>query len=93
MAALWFFTCAAVKLLLFQDNGLSYSIQPVITIKIADTTQGEMSDGSVNILLLSLETWKMPKTVLSKRKLKISELVIPHDTLFHYQLKFATYLT
>ena len=95
MAAPWFLTRAAVKLLLFQDNDLSYSIQPVITIKIADTTQGEMSDGSeaVNNLLPSLETWKMLKTVLSKRKLKISELVIPHDTLFHYQLKFTTHLT
>jgi len=43
----------------------------VITIKIAGTTQGEMSDGSraVNNLLLSLETWKMLKAVLSKRKL------------------------
>jgi len=42
----------------------------VITIKITDTTQGEMSDGSraVNNLLLSLETWKVLKTVLSKRK-------------------------
>jgi len=71
MAALWSLTRAAVKLLLFQDNDLSYSIQPVITIKITDTTQGEMSDGSraVNNLLLSLETWKMLKTVLSKRKL------------------------
>jgi len=64
MAALWPLTRAAVKLLLFQDNDLSYSIQPVITIKITDTTQDEMSDGSraVNKLLLSLETWKMLKT-------------------------------
>ena len=33
---------------LFQDNDLSYSrpIQPVITVKITDTTQGEMSDRS-----------------------------------------------
>jgi len=71
MAALWSLTRAAVELLLFQDNDLSYSIQPVITIKFTDTTQGEMSDGSraVNNLLLSLETWKMLKTVLSKRKL------------------------
>ena len=71
MAALWSLTCAAVKLLLFQDNDLSYIIQLVITMKITDTTQGEMSDGSraVNNLLLSLETWKMLKTVLSKRKL------------------------
>ena len=70
MAALWSLTRAAVKLL-FQDNNLSYSIQPVITIKITDTTQGEMSDGSrvVNNLLLSLETWKILQTVLSKRKL------------------------
>jgi len=71
MAALWSLTRAGVKLLLFQGNDLSYSIQPVITIKITDTTQGEMSDGSrvVNNLLLSLETWKMLQTVLSKRKL------------------------
>jgi len=71
MAALWSLTRAAVKLLLFQDNDLSYSIQPVIIIKITDTTQGEMSDGSreASNLLLSLKTWKMLKTVLSKRKL------------------------
>jgi len=64
--------CTVVlKLLLFQDNDLSYTIQPVISIKITDTTQGEMSDESraVNNLLLSLETWKMLKTVLLKRKL------------------------
>jgi len=30
-------TRAAVKLLLFKENDLSYSIQPVITIKITDT--------------------------------------------------------
>jgi len=46
MAALWSLTRAAVKLLLFQNNDLSYSIQPVITTKITDTTQSEMSDGS-----------------------------------------------
>ena len=71
MAGLCSLTRAAVKLVLFQDNDLSYSIQPVITIKITDTTQGEMSDGSrpVNNLLLSLETWKILKTILSKRKL------------------------
>jgi len=34
-------TRAAVKLLLFKDNDLSYSIQPVITIKITDTPQGK----------------------------------------------------
>jgi len=33
MAVLWSLTCAAVILLLFQDNDLSHSIQPVITIK------------------------------------------------------------
>jgi len=46
-------------------------MQPVVAIKITDTTQGEMSAGSraVNNLLLSLETWKMLKTVSSKRKL------------------------
>ena len=71
MAALWSLTRAAVKLLLFQDNDLSNSIQSVIIIKITDTTQGEMSDGSreASNLLLSLKTWKMLKTVLSKRKL------------------------
>jgi len=71
MVALCSLTSAAVKLLLFQANDLSYSIQPVITIKITDTTQGEMSDGSraVNNFLLSLETWKMLKTFLSKQKL------------------------
>jgi len=41
---LWSLTRAAVKLLLLQDNELSYSVQPVITIKITDTTQGETSD-------------------------------------------------
>jgi len=46
MAVLWFLTCAAVKLLLFEDNDLSYSIQLAITRKITDTTQGEMSDRS-----------------------------------------------
>jgi len=40
MAILCSLTRAAVKLLLFQENDLSYSIQPVITIKITDTTQG-----------------------------------------------------
>jgi len=71
MDVLWCLTRAAVKLLLFQDNYLSYSIQPVITIKTTDTTQGEMSDGSraVNNLSLSLETCKMLKTILSMRKL------------------------
>jgi len=61
----WSLTCASVKLLLRQDNDLSYSIQPVITIKLTDTTQGEMSDGSraVNNLLPSLETCKTLKTV------------------------------
>jgi len=39
-------TRAAVKLLLFKDNDLSYSIQPVITIKITDTAQGKMPDRS-----------------------------------------------
>jgi len=65
MAILWSLTCASVELLLRQDNDLSYSIQSVITRKITDTTQGEMSDGSraVNNLLLSLETCKMLKTV------------------------------
>jgi len=46
MAVLWSLTRAAVKLLLFQANDLSYSTQPVITIKLTDTTQGEMSDRS-----------------------------------------------
>jgi len=71
MDVLWCLARAAVKLLLFQDNYLSYSIQPVITIKTTDTTQGEMSDGSraVNNLSLSLETCKMLKTILSMRKL------------------------
>jgi len=38
-AILWPLTRAAVKLLLFQDNDLSYirPIQPVITIKITHT--------------------------------------------------------
>jgi len=44
MAVLWSLTRAAVKLSLFQDNDLSYSMQPVITRKITDATQGEMSD-------------------------------------------------
>ena len=52
MAGLWSLTRAAVKLLLFQDNDLSYSIQPVITIKITDTTQGEMSAKTYKILEL-----------------------------------------
>jgi len=43
MAALWSLTRPAVKLLLFQDNDLSYSLQPVITIKITDTTQGSVA--------------------------------------------------
>jgi len=46
MAVVWSVTYAAVKLLLFQDNALSYSIQPAITRKITDTTQGEMLDRS-----------------------------------------------
>jgi len=46
MAVLWSLTRAAVKLLLFQENDLSYSIQSVITIKITAATQGEMSDRS-----------------------------------------------
>jgi len=46
MAVLWSLTCAAVKLVLFEDNDLSYSIQPAITRKITDATQGEMSDRS-----------------------------------------------
>jgi len=48
-AILWSLTRAAVKLLLFQDNDLPFHsspIQPVITIKITDATQGEMSDRS-----------------------------------------------
>jgi len=46
MAVLLSLTCAAVEVLLFQENDLSYSIQPAITRKITDITQGEMSDGS-----------------------------------------------
>jgi len=46
MAVLWSLTHAAVKFLLFQDNDLSYSIQPAISTKITETTQGEMLDRS-----------------------------------------------
>jgi len=46
MDVLWSLTRAVVKLSLFQDIDLFYSIQPMITIKITDTTQGEMADRS-----------------------------------------------
>jgi len=95
MAAQWSRTCAAVKLLLFQDNDLCYSIQPVITIKITDTTQGEMSDGSraVNNLLFSRNLENAKNCFIEAKTYQISELVIPHDTLFHHQLDFTTHLT
>jgi len=37
-------TRAAVQLLLFKDDDLSCSTQPVITIKITDTPQDKMSE-------------------------------------------------
>jgi len=49
---------------------------------------------AVNNLLRPLETCKMLKIILSKRKLiKISESVVPHETLFQRQLGFAKHLT
>jgi len=94
---LWSLTRAPVKLLLFQDHDLSYSrpIQPVITtVKIADTTQGEMSDEAVNNLSRLQETCKMLKIILSKLKLiKISESVIAHEIPFQHQLGLAMHLT
>jgi len=49
---------------------------------------------AVNKLSRPLEIWKMIKIILSKRKLtKISESVIPHQTLFQHQFGFAMHLT
>ena len=39
-------TRAAVKLFLFKDNDFSFSIEPVITIKITEAAEGKMSDKS-----------------------------------------------
>jgi len=79
--------------LLFQDSGLSYSKQTVITVKITDTTQVTCRTEAVN-LSRSLETCKMLKIILSKRKrTKLLQSVIPYQTLFQYQLGFAIHLT
>jgi len=93
MAVLWSLTRAAVKLL-FQDNDLSYSIQQAITTKITETTQGEMSDRSSYQPFGTSINLQNAKIILSKRKLiKLSESVIPHQTLFQHQLGFAMHLT
>jgi len=66
----------------------------VITIKITDTTQGEM-DGSraVNKYFAVSRNLQNAKNCLIEAKTyKISESVIPNETLFHHQLDFATHL-
>jgi len=90
MAVLWSLTCAAVILLLFQDNDLSHSIQPVITIKNHWNTQGEMSDRSSYQPFGASGNCEMLKIILSKRKLvKIIRIM----KLFQHQVSFALHLT
>jgi len=80
MAVLWSLAGAAVKFLLCQDNDLSYSIPHKVKCHTEE----------VNHLSRSLETCKMLKIILPKLNfMKISESVIPHQTLF--KLNFAVF--
>jgi len=73
-------TRAAFKLSLFPDNDLSYSIPH----RVKCCTE------AVNNLPWSIETWKMLKFILSKLKsIKISESVIPHQTLLRHQFDYV----
>jgi len=61
-------------------NDLSYSIPHEVK------SQTE----AVNNLLWSIETCKMLKIIVSKQKFtKLSESVIPHQTLFQHQLGYV----
>jgi len=60
MAVLWSLTCAAVKLSLFQNNDLSYSISIPDRVKYLTEVANNLSR--------SLETCKMAKTTLLKLK-------------------------
>ena len=69
-------TRAVFKLSLFPDNDLSYSLPHRVKCRTE----------TVSNLSRSIETCKMLKIILSKLKfIKISESVIPHQTLFQHQ--------
>jgi len=72
-------TRAAFKLSLFSDNDLSYSIPHMVKCR-----------READNLSRSIETCKMLKIILSKLKfIKISESVIPHQTLFQHRFGYA----
>jgi len=66
----------------------------VITIKITDATQGEISDRSSWQPFAASRNLKNSKNILSKLKLiKTSKWVMPHQSLFQHQLDVATHPT